>query len=198
FQIVGSGAQNLNGFSVCCTARIRHRNFQRAGKILASERFSACGDLVRLALRDEVATSVAGAGAKVHNKIRAANRILIMIDDQYRIAQIAQTFERTEQAFVVACVEADAGLIEHIKNTAQPRADLRGEANALRFAARKGRGGAIEAQIAEPNSEQKLDSLGYFFERTRRDFLLPRCEMRNDLIHGRTRAAERKRGEIRD
>src|SRR5262249_18063114 len=81
---------------------------------------------------------------------------------------------------------------------AQPRANLRGEANALCFAARKGRGGAINAQIPEANSEQKLDTLGYFFERTRCDFLLPRCEMRNDFIHGRTRAAERKRGEIRD
>ena len=60
-----------------------------------------------------------------------------MLDDDDGIAEIAQARQRSQQAFIVALVQADGWLVEHIENTGQAGADLRGEANALAFAARQ-------------------------------------------------------------
>ena len=58
-----------------------------------------------------------------------------MFDDQDRVAQIAQAFERGDQALVVALVQADRRFVQHIQDAAQARADLGGEPDALAFAA---------------------------------------------------------------
>ena len=69
-----------------------------------------------------------------------------MFDDQHGVAQIAQRFEGVEQAAVVARVQADGRLVEHVEHAAQARADLRGQANALRFAAGKRGGGTVQVR----------------------------------------------------
>ena len=73
--------------------------------------------------------------------------------------------ERAEQAIVIARVQADRRLVQHVQHAAQARADLRGEANALRFAAGQRGGGAIQAEIAESDGEQKIEALGNFLQR---------------------------------
>ena len=46
-----------------------------------------------------------------------------------------ERLERVEQLFVVARVQADGRLIEHVEHAAQIRAELRREPDALAFAA---------------------------------------------------------------
>ena len=46
-----------------------------------------------------------------------------------------QPFERADEPGVVALMQADRRLIEHIANADQSAADLRGQPDALRFAA---------------------------------------------------------------
>ena len=60
-----------------------------------------------------------------------------MLDHQHGVAQVAQTLERGEQPVVVALVQADARFIQHIQHADERRADLRGQADALRLAAAK-------------------------------------------------------------
>ena len=55
-------------------------------------------------------------------------------------------------------MQSDAWFIEDIKNAGQTGADLRGQPNALRFAAGKRAALAIEREIAEPDFEQKFPS----------------------------------------
>ena len=64
--------------------------------------------------------------------------ILIMLDDDHGVAEITQALERLQQAFIVALVQADAGLIQDVKHTGQARADLAGETNALTLATGQG------------------------------------------------------------
>ena len=54
-----------------------------------------------------------------------------------RVAQVAQFLERTDEAGVVALMEADARLIEDIKHVDQLRTDLCGQTDALAFASGK-------------------------------------------------------------
>ena len=123
------------------------------------------GDLLGLALGDEMAAGVSRAGAEIDHEIGAANGVFVVLDDEHGVAEIAKLFERAEQAIVISRVQADGRLVQNVEHAAQARTDLRGQANALRFAAGKRGGGAIQAEIAEADGEQKIEPLGDFFER---------------------------------
>ena len=85
---------------------------------------------------DEVAAALAGAGADVDDVVGAADRVLVVLDDDQRVALVAERLQRTEQDLVVARVQADRRLVEHVAHALQVAAELRREADALRFAAR--------------------------------------------------------------
>ena len=75
------------------------------------------------------------AGADVDDVIGQANGIFVMFHHDHGVAQIAQAREGAEQALVVALVQADGGLIEHVHHADQSRTDLARKADALCFAA---------------------------------------------------------------
>ncbi len=77
----------------------------------------------------------AGAGAHVDHMVGGEDRLLVMLDDDDAVAEIAEPVEGLEQPRIVALMQADRGLIEHIEHAGEPRADLRGEADALALAA---------------------------------------------------------------
>ena len=56
--------------------------------------------------------------------VGAADRVLVVLDDDHRVADVAQVDQRLQQALVVALVQADARLIEHIEHADQPGTDL--------------------------------------------------------------------------
>ncbi len=58
-----------------------------------------------------------------------------MLDDEHSVAEIAKLLEGAEEAIIVAGVQADGRLVENVKYAAEARTDLRGEADALGFAA---------------------------------------------------------------
>src|SRR6266700_1388348 len=105
-------------------------------------------------------------------------------------------FEGTEQARIVAGMQADAGLVENVENAAQARADLRGQADALRFAAGKRGRGTLQAEIAKTDGEEKIDALGNFFKRARGNFFLTIGKVREYFADCRTRGSKRKCSEI--
>src|SRR5690606_39562519 len=67
--------------------------------------------------------------------------------------------QRRQQALIVALMQADGGLVEHIEHARQARSDLGGEADALALAAREGAGGAGEAEIVQPDIDQEAQPL---------------------------------------
>ena len=97
----------------------------------------------------------AGAGADVDDVIGGADRILVVFDHDHGVAEIAQARERAEQAFVVALMQSDGRLVQHIHHTDQAGADLRGQANALRFAAGQRIGLAIQSQVVQSHVHKK-------------------------------------------
>ncbi len=76
-----------------------------------------------------------GAGTNVQQIVGCANRFLVVLDDNHRIAEVAQMLEGADQPVIIALVQADARLIQHIKNAHQARANLRGQSDALGLAA---------------------------------------------------------------
>ena len=106
--------------------------------------------------------------------------------------------ERSEQAVVVARVQADGRFVQYVEHAAKPRTDLRGEANALCFAAGERGGGAVQAEIAETNREQEVEPLGDFTQGTAGDVALPRGKSASHAVDGGPRFADCQSREIGD
>ncbi len=113
----------------------RERDGALAGEILAGEALRMRHDLGRRSFRDDLAAMHARGRADVDDVVGLQDRVLVMFDDNHGIAEVAQVPERHEQPRVVALMQADGWLVEHIEHAGQPRADLRGEPDALAFAA---------------------------------------------------------------
>ena len=92
-----------------------------------------------------VAAVLAGAGAHVDDVIGRAHRLLVVLDHEHRVAEVAQAQQRLDEPAVVALVQADAGLVEDVQHADQRRADLRREPDALRLAAGERGRGALRA-----------------------------------------------------
>src|SRR6267143_3142399 len=101
-EIVGAGAENLYRFAVGAAALFGNEYLGGAAEVLTGEGRGGGFDLRRIALGDEVAAGVAGAGAEVDNEIGAADGVFVVFDDEDGVAEIAKLFERAEKASVVA------------------------------------------------------------------------------------------------
>ena len=76
-------------------------------------------------------------------------------------------------------MQADGGLIQHIAHALQIRAQLCGQADALRFAARQGRGGAIQLQVAQADAHQEVQAGADLGQQIAPDLLFARRELQS-------------------
>ena len=129
------------------------------------------------AFGDQLATALAGAGADVDQVVGAADRILVVFDDDQRIALVAERLQRIQQHLVVARMQADRRLVEHVADALQVAAELRGKADALRFAAAQRRRRAVERQIAEADLFQEFEPALDLGDDIARDFGLAAGEL---------------------
>src|SRR3546814_15611277 len=95
-----------------------------------------------------------------------------MVDDDHRVAKVAEPFQCREQPVVVALMEADAWFVENIEHPRQAAADLAGETDALAFAAAERAAGAVEVQIIEPDIVEKAEPLVDLLQNRFGDLLL--------------------------
>ena len=140
-------------------AQARHGDAPLAGQVLAGDRGGAGLDVRRRALRDQVSAVHAGAGTQVDDVIGRFDRLLVVLDHDDGVAEVAQLLQGREQAAVVALVQADRGLIEDVHDAGEPGAHLAGEPDALRFPARERLGGAIERQVVQAHVAEEAQPL---------------------------------------
>ncbi len=62
----------------------------------------------------------AGAGPDVEHVVGGADGVLVVLDDDDGVAEVAQPLEGFEQARVVALVQADRGFVQHVEHAGQP------------------------------------------------------------------------------
>ena len=95
----------------------------------------------------------------VNEVVRRANRVLVVLDDENGVAERLEAAQRAEQALVVALMQADARLVEHVEHARQPRADLRREPDALALAAGERGAAAGEGEVVEAHVHEELQAL---------------------------------------
>ena len=128
-------------------------------------------------IADDLAAAHAGAGAEVDDVVGGPHRVFVVLDDDDRVAQVAQLGERVEQPLVVARVQADRRLVEDVEHADQAAADLAGQADALRLAAGERRGGAVEREVFEADVVQEAEPAADFLEHFGGDQLLVAVEL---------------------
>ena len=146
-QVIFRCTKDFERFPVSLAPLSRHRNFFCAREILPRDRARLGDDIVKRACRDNLAAVDARAGTDVDDEVRRAHGILVMLDDQHGVSQIAQMAKRIEQLVVVALVKPDRRLVEDIKNAHQAGADLGRQPDSLALAAGQGPCRARERQV---------------------------------------------------
>ena len=131
------------------------RTVALAGEILAGQRIRVGGDLGRRPLGDDLAAVHAGAGADVDDVVGGEIASSSCSTTITVLPRSRRRLQRVEQPRVVALVQADRRLVEHVEHAGQARADLRGEPDALALAARQRAGRARQGQIVEPDVAQE-------------------------------------------
>ena len=122
-----------------------HRDLLAPAEVLAGDRLLDLGDPLDRTAVDDVAAVLAGARTDVDDPVALADRLLVVLDDDHRVAEVAQPGQRVDQPAVVALVQADRRLVEHVQRADEAGADLAGEADALRLAAGERAGRAATA-----------------------------------------------------
>ena len=96
-------------------------DFAAAGEVRAGER--ALRDARDRPVEDEVPALLAASGPQLDHVIRGANRLGIVLDDEHRVAAVAQAMEQPEQAVHVARMQTDRRFVEHVERVDELRAE---------------------------------------------------------------------------
>ena len=136
-----------------------HDDRALAREEVARDRARVAHHVVGRALRDDLAAVLAGARPHVDEPVRLAHHLLVVLDDEHGVAEVAEPLQRADQAAVVALVKADRRLVEDVEDADELRADLRREAEPLRLAAGERAGRAVEVQVADPDVVEEREPL---------------------------------------
>ena len=133
-EIVFLRAENRKRRSVLLPPFRPHLDLHPSRNVSSGQRVGLTHDFRGRSVRDESSAMTSGAGAEIDHIIRAADGFFVVLDHKHSIAEVAQIFERRQQPAVVAMVQADRRLVEHVEHAAQLRANLRREADTLTLA----------------------------------------------------------------
>ena len=129
--------------------------------------------VVRAAVHDPP-TVLARERADVDHPVGVRDGVQVVLDDDQRVAQIPQPQQGFDQPAVVALMQADGRLVEHVEHADQSGADLGGEPDALRLTAGQRRRRARQRQVLQPDVEQEAEPRLDLLEHLTRDRLLAR------------------------
>ena len=104
---------------------------------------------------DDLAAVLPRAGADVDDVVGDADGLLVVLDHEHGVADVAQPHQRVDQPLVVPLVEPDRRLVEDVQHPDQAGADLGGQPDPLRLATGQGAGRAGQGEVAEPDVEQE-------------------------------------------
>ncbi len=173
-QIVLGRAQHLQPLAIAWPALLGHGDTLAAAQVGPGQAGRVGRHLLRRALRHQLAAMLARPRPQIEQPIGGAHRVLIMLHHQHGVAQVAHSLQGVDEPGVVALVQADARLVEHVEDAHELTADLRRQSNALRLAAAQGAGHAVERQVVEADVDHEVEPLANLLQDGLGDELLPR------------------------
>jgi hypothetical protein len=102
---------------------------------------------------------LARARSHVHQMVGRPHRALVVLDDQDRVAEVAEPLERCDQSLVVPLVQADRRLVEDVEHADERGSNLGCQPDSLSLPARQGGRGALHRQVPDAHVVQELEAL---------------------------------------
>ena len=93
----------------------------------------------------------------VDHPVGGPDGVLVVLDHDQRVAQVAQPEQGLQQPVVVPLVQADRRLVQHVQHADQPGADLGGQPDPLRLAAGQRRRRPVQRQVVQADVEQEAE-----------------------------------------
>ena len=140
----------------------RNADAQLSAEVTTGQRLRCGSDLVECALGDDLSAERTRAGTDVDDVVGRRNGVVIVLDNEHRVAEVAQTFQRGNEAFVVALVQPDTRLVQNVEHTGQSATDLRSEADSLCFASGEGSAFAFQGKVSQADLLEESEAAGDF------------------------------------
>ena len=153
-------------------------------------------DASEIAFSDQRSAVSTGARSDVDDPIRRAHHVFVVLDHDHGVTDVRESAKRCDESIVVALVKSDGGLIEHVANADEPRANLRCQSNALSFAARERGTRTVEREVLKSDRREEPESRLDLFQNRCCDLSLFFREFKR--LRGRERARNRHRSKIRN
>src|SRR5690606_4212835 len=102
----------------------RHRYGGAAGQVRRGDRLLLGQQLPQGTTVHDPATVLAGGGPDVDDPVGRPDGLLVVLDDDQRVAQVPQPHQGVQQPAVVPLVQPDRRLVQHVQDPDQPGADL--------------------------------------------------------------------------
>ena len=115
------------------------------------------GDLAqasRLAAVEHVAALLPGIRPDIHQPLRTAHQVQVVLNHEHRVAGVTQPIERVVQGLAVGGVQPGRRLVEHVHDAEQQRTQLCRQPQSLQLAGRKRRRGAVQRQVSQAQPAQ--------------------------------------------
>ncbi len=123
-------------------------DLELAAQVLRRQRLAVARERRRRTVEHDAAAGAARPGPHVDDAVGREHDLRIVLDDEQRIAGIAQLREHFDDAAEVARMQADARLVEHEQRIDERRAERRRQIDALHLAARQRPRLPIEREVA--------------------------------------------------
>lgn len=110
-----------------------------ARQVIRRQAFFVFQKLRQRTAENHFAAVVTRLGTYVHDVVGGADHLFLVLDDDHRVAQIAQLPEHLDKPVRVARMQADRGFVEDVERAGEVAAQRGREVDALALAARQGR-----------------------------------------------------------
>ncbi len=156
------------------------------GEVPARERAGG-PEAVQVALEHHGAAVRSRPGPHVHHPVGDGDDLRLVLDDEHGVALVAQGDEQPVDPLHVVRMQADRGLVEHVGDVGEARAEVAHHLDPLRLAARQRGRLAVEAEVAEADLHQARQRVAQGLERRRDGGRLEAREEAREVVdlHGR-------------
>ena len=89
------------------------------GQVVAGDGTLGSGQARDVTGVDDLTAQLAGSGPDVNDPVGRADGVLVMLDDDERVAQVPQPLEGLDESGVVALVQTDTGLVQDVEDAHQ-------------------------------------------------------------------------------
>ena len=117
--------------------------------------------------KHDLAAGRAGARAEVDDVVGDRDRLRLVLDDEHRVALVAQLQQQVVHPLDVVRVQADGRLVEDVGDVGERRAEVADHLGALRLAARQRARRPVEREVAEPDLDERVEGLAQRLEQRR-------------------------------